>query len=127
MTPQTDREWAKLIARSVVHPDVGGDIEAFLRLQEQREAWRQQQPRRCRRFGCHGVAKPRARWYCSNRCHLQTLGDARRKRRTLKPARLVRPATAQHQRHAAVFGAFARCQHTACVQARRGMTRWMSV
>jgi hypothetical protein len=116
MTPQTDREWAKLIA--VVHPDAGGDVEAFLRLQAQREAWRRRQPRRCRRFGCHGVVKPGARWYCGNRCHLQTLGDARRKRLRLKPARIVRQPTAQHQRHAAVFGAFARCQHTACVRAR---------
>lgn len=85
MTPQTERDWAKLIARSAVHPDHGGDVNAFLVLQEQREAWRAAQPKLCAFCGVKPVrpGRPipsRPNRYCSVHCSTRGRAEARRKR-----------------------------------------------
>lgn len=78
MTPQTSRAWAKALA--AVHPDAGGDAEAFIALKAQRAAWDRSRPRACR--WCLGAMpkNTRAAIYCRKWCAIQALGQSRKAR-----------------------------------------------
>lgn len=125
MTPQTSREWAKLIARSGAHPDVGGDVEAFLALRDQRERW-EATHYVCTRAQCGRTYVPRIpqQRFCSQACVKAAVSERTRRRLTGErqpkaPVGLSREAVARrHAGHAATFGPFAACQHTSCVKAR---------
>jgi hypothetical protein len=114
VTPQTEQEWRQALA--AVHPDRTGDASAFLALSQQRAAWKIDHPGACQ--WCGGPRRKRQRRFCSLPCCGRGVAAQRAKAKGLKSAHIAVAVPLRHAAHADVFGAFARCQHTACVRAR---------
>jgi hypothetical protein len=122
MIPNTSRGWA--LALAAVHPDgPTPDVARYLDLCDQRAEWRVMHGQ-CARDGCVKLftrGQHTGTRHCSHHCANLVMAEQRRVRRLLvgEVPQVDISAEQRHARHSAVFGVFSRCQHTACVRARK--------